>query len=94
MIPIKKNRIANKNPLLAILCCNNSTKDTKIITPAENPIIKERNRGFGLRTKKAKRLPIVVDNPANKLNNNGNKICSIIIPFLNYFWSFKCIIFR
>ena len=45
----------------------------KIITPAENPIIKEINLGLGFFTIKAITLPIVVDNPASKLKKNANR---------------------
>lgn len=61
-----------------MLCCKSSTNATKIITPAENPIINEINRGFCFFITSAITLPIVVDNPAIKLSKIAKKACSIV----------------
>ena len=60
-----------------ILSCNNSTNEIRIITPAENPIIKEINRGLGFLIKNAIKLPIVVANPAKKLKSKAKRKSSI-----------------
>ena len=75
-IPKKNNKEPGSKPIEIILCCNSSINATKIITPAENPIIKERNFGFGPFIKKATKLPIVVDKPAIMLNNRAKKYIS------------------
>ena len=71
-IPIKKNREPFNNPMDAMLCCSNSTNAISIITPAENPIMNEMNFGLGFCMKRATRLPIVVDKPANKVNKRAS----------------------
>jgi serine protease inhibitor ecotin len=70
-IPKNKNREPSNNPIDLMLSCSNSTNAIRIITPAENPIINEMNFGLGFFIKKATKLPIVVDKPANKLNKRA-----------------------
>lgn len=71
--PRKKNSEAFNNLRDLIASCNSSKNAINIITPAENPIIKEINLGLGFFTMNAITLPIVVDNPASKLKKNANK---------------------
>ena len=47
------------------------------MTPAENPIIKDKTAGFGFLIKKVNKLPIEVDNPANRLNKKAIMTVSI-----------------
>ena len=56
-----------------MLLKSNSTNEIKIITPAENPIIKDINLGLDFFTMTAITLPIVVDKPASKLKKNANR---------------------
>ena len=72
-IPMKKKLKPHKIPTLWILCWSNSKNEISIITPAENPIINEINRGFGFLIKKAIKLPIVVANPAKKLKKRAKR---------------------
>ena len=51
----------------------NSTKEFKIITPAEKPIIREINFLLGFLRKKVIALPIVVDKLAIIVNNKAKK---------------------
>jgi hypothetical protein len=46
-------------------------KDSNIITPAEKPRVKAIKRAPGFLTKTAKKLPMVVDNPASALSTNA-----------------------
>ena len=70
----KKNIEPINKPIDSMPFCSNSTNAISIITPAEKPIIKEINLGFGFFTMKAITLPIVVDNPASKLKKSANRI--------------------
>ncbi len=66
-----------RKPSASILFGNNSKNEIKIMTPAENPIMKEINFGLGLFIKKAIKLPMEVESPANKLNNRASMRFSI-----------------
>lgn len=76
--PIKKNKSPLRKPIVSILVCSNSTNEIKIITPAENPIMKERNFGLGLFRKKVRKLPMDVDRPANRLKDKASTRFSIV----------------
>lgn len=54
---------------------NISTNETYIIAPAEKPRESVKNVVFDLRVLSPNKLPIPVDNPANMVRPNANKLC-------------------
>lgn len=67
IIPAKNAMFAGPKPFSAMDEANNSANEMYIITPAENPKLKQRWLFFGFLTKKDIKLPIPVDRPATKL---------------------------
>ena len=59
------------NPISLMLAFSSSTNEIRIMTPAENPSVKLMKRRPGSRKANAKRLPMVVDNPASAVSNSA-----------------------